>query len=65
MLNQALRELEEDGLIVRNAFIEVPPRVEYSLTDSGREILPFIDLLSGWAKKQMIAKGIPYIIKNA
>lgn len=53
MLTQALRELEEDHLISRKVYLEVPPRVEYSLTESGQELIPFIELLSKWAEKQL------------
>ena len=59
MLTQALRELEDDGLITRHEYIELPPRVEYQLTDSGRELIPFIKLLSNWAEKEMIRHNIP------
>ncbi|HEY9046793.1 MAG TPA: helix-turn-helix domain-containing protein [Ohtaekwangia sp.] len=59
MLTQTLRELEDDGLIVRHEYIELPPRVEYELTDSGRELLPFIKLLSDWAAKEMERLHIP------
>jgi DNA-binding HxlR family transcriptional regulator len=59
MLTQALRELEDDGLITRHEYIELPPRVEYQLTDSGRELIPFIKLLSDWAEKEMIRHNIP------
>lgn len=53
MLTQVLRELEDDDLVTRHVYLEVPPRVEYQLTDTGRELLPFITLLSEWGRKQM------------
>lgn len=53
MLTQVLRELEEDDLVTRHVYLEVPPRVEYQLTPTGRELLPFITLLSEWGRKQM------------
>jgi DNA-binding HxlR family transcriptional regulator len=59
MLTQALRELEQDALISRFVYHEVPPRVEYQLTQSGKELLPFIELLSKWATKKMEDQNIP------
>lgn len=53
MLTQTLRELEADELIVRKVYLEVPPKVEYSLTDSGKELIPFIGLMRSWGEKQM------------
>ncbi|WP_436491403.1 winged helix-turn-helix transcriptional regulator [Chitinophaga sp. ARDCPP14] len=53
MLTQVLRELEDDDLVTRHVYLEVPPRVEYQLTDTGSELLPFITLLSEWGRKQM------------
>lgn len=58
MLTQTLRELEEDELINRKVFLEVPPKVEYTLTATGEELIPFIDLLRSWAKNQMTEKNI-------
>jgi len=58
MLTQALRELEDDRLIERKVYVEVPPKVEYSLTDTGRELLPFLSLLRDWAKEQMLVNNI-------
>ena len=54
MLTQTLRELEEDELISRKVYLEVPPKVEYMLTENGKELLPFIDLLQIWGKSQML-----------
>ena len=53
VLATALRELETDGLVVRTVYLEVPVRVEYSPTDSCRELLPILEQLSDWAEKRM------------
>ncbi|MDZ5721861.1 winged helix-turn-helix transcriptional regulator, partial [Bacillus sp. SXabc123] len=50
-LTKQLRELETDGLIKREVFPEVPPRVEYSLTSKGKEFIPIIDLMEEFGKK--------------
>ena len=57
MLTQTLRELENDQLISRKVYAEVPPKVEYSLTDTGMELIPFIKHLSKWGEKQMVKEG--------
>ncbi len=49
VLSTALRELERDGLISRHVFAEVPPRVEYRITEAGREIWHGIEPLRTWA----------------
>jgi DNA-binding HxlR family transcriptional regulator len=59
MLTQVLRELEEDQLIIRTVYFEVPPRVEYSLTDSARELMPAIEMISMWGQGQMQQLGMP------
>ena len=53
MLTQSLRELESDELVSRKVYLEVPPRVEYSLTPTGEELIPFIKQLRSWGVKQM------------
>ncbi len=52
-LTQTLRTLEEDGFISRMVYAEVPPRVEYSLTERGLSFLPLVDNLLSWAKDNM------------
>ncbi|MBB6240374.1 DNA-binding HxlR family transcriptional regulator [Pedobacter sp. AK013] len=47
-LTTQLKEMERDKLIVREAFAESPPRVEYKLTDLGKTLLPVIDVLEDW-----------------
>ena len=52
-LTQTLRILEEDGFVHREVFPEVPPRVEYSLTERGKSFLPLVDNMISWAKTNM------------
>ena len=51
VLTQQLKELEEDGIVKREAFKELPPRVEYSLTQKGLELLPILNMLTKWNLK--------------
>ena len=53
VLSNTLRILEADGLVNRRFYQEVPPRVEYSLTDTGRSLVPIIIKLTEWAQNNM------------
>ena len=53
MLTATLKTLEGDGLILREALPEIPPRVEYSLTQKGQSLLPLINNLISWASENM------------
>lgn len=53
VLTQQLRELERDGIVRREVFPEVPPRVEYSLTDYGRTLAPVIDAICRWGGRHL------------
>ncbi len=48
VLTAQLRDMEQDGLVHRQVFAEVPPRVEYSLTDRGRSLKPILDAMRDW-----------------
>ena len=48
MLSGQLKALILDGLVVRTAYAEVPPRVEYELTEEGKTLIPVIEVLAAW-----------------
>ena len=48
MLTQQLRELEADNLINRKVYPQVPPKVEYSLTDLGQSLMPILSMMCSW-----------------
>jgi DNA-binding HxlR family transcriptional regulator len=56
MLTQTLKELEADELVSRKVYPEVPPRVEYALTSTGKELIPFIKQMRSWGERQMALK---------
>jgi DNA-binding HxlR family transcriptional regulator len=51
MLTQQLRELEADRVVERTVYPQVPPRVEYNLTDLGRTVMPVMDALCAWGRE--------------
>jgi DNA-binding HxlR family transcriptional regulator len=53
MLTNQLRELEEDEVVQRHVYPEVPPRVEYSLTGLGESLMPIIQMMYEWGKTRM------------
>ncbi len=50
-LSQRLDDLEDQGIISRESFAEVPPRTEYTLTDKGTDLLPILKQMSAWGTK--------------
>ena len=48
VLTDSLRSMEEDGLITRTVYPEVPPRVEYALSDLGKSLKPILDSMVAW-----------------
>jgi DNA-binding HxlR family transcriptional regulator len=57
MLTEQLRELESDKLIVRKVFPEVPPKVEYSLSDYGRTFIPVMQAMAQWGMTHTESKS--------
>jgi DNA-binding HxlR family transcriptional regulator len=53
MLTKQLRELEKDGIVLRTVYAEVPPRVEYSLTDFGTTLKPILAELEKWGTQYL------------
>lgn len=53
MLTKQLRELEEDGVIRRTVYPEVPPRVEYAITDFGKTLIPILEALCTWGSRYL------------
>lgn len=63
VLTQQLKELERDGLIKRQQFKEIPPRVEYSLTDLGISLSPVFDQMQLWGENNILAKRVNTSVK--
>ena len=65
MLTQQLRELEQDALIYREVYAQVPPKVEYSLTEFGRSLLPVIRIMNDWGKSYLESLSRPAVCCGA
>ncbi|MCX4640859.1 helix-turn-helix transcriptional regulator [Streptomyces sp. RPA4-5] len=53
VLTQRLRQLERDGLVVRTYHAEIPPRVEYEISELGRTLVPVFQTLHGWSESHL------------
>ena len=51
VLTESLRSMESDGIIVRTVYAEVPPRVEYSLSELGETLRPILDAMQAWGQE--------------
>ena len=58
MLTLQLRELEQDGLVTRTVYPEIPPRVEYAMTDLGRSLMPILTAIRDWGTEYLRSKDI-------
>ena len=59
MLTAQLRQMEESGLLTRTVYPEVPPRVEYALTELGRSLEPVLDALRVWGETYKTRGPLP------
>ena len=57
VLTESLRSLEEDGIVSRSVYAEVPPRVEYALTDLGESMRPILDAMQVWGNAYKAQKN--------
>ena len=64
VLSQQLRELEDDGIIERQVYPEVPPKVEYRLTELGKTIIPMKEALSSWGMMYLERKCITLVPRS-
>lgn len=58
MLSDQLKELERDGLILRKEYQQVPPKVEYSLTETGESLMPLLHSICGWGMDHIDSKTV-------
>lgn len=59
MLSQELKALQQSGLISRKSYPEIPPRVEYKLTDLGKSLLPILELMQKWGNEKLNKQATP------
>lgn len=56
-LSATLKQLESDGLIVRKEYPQIPPKVEYSLSDRGKSLMPILDQMCEWGDQNRLQSG--------
>ncbi|BEL80456.1 TPA: winged helix-turn-helix transcriptional regulator [Serratia marcescens] len=58
-LSSTLKELEKDRLVVRKEYPQIPPKVEYSLSERGRSLIPVIDMMCNWGEQHRPEPPVP------
>ena len=58
MLTTQLRELENDGIVDRKIYAEIPPRVEYFLTEKGKTLQPIIRMMATWGNEYLLKEAV-------
>lgn len=57
-LSSTLKEMERDGLVIRKEYPQIPPKVEYSLSEQGRSLLPVINQMCTWGETQLAQQNV-------
>jgi DNA-binding HxlR family transcriptional regulator len=65
MLTQQLKEFLKDGIVSRKSYPEIPPRVEYKLTDYGKTLVPVLETINKWGDLHQEREGVKEISKKA
>ena len=60
MLTKQLKGLEKDGIVDRRAYPEMPPRVEYSITEKGMSLVPVLEALARWGRDNMFHNWVDF-----
>jgi DNA-binding HxlR family transcriptional regulator len=63
-LTKQLRELEEDGFLHREIFKEIPPKVEYTLSESGKSFVPILNAMMAWSETHLCSNNIDSYVKK-
>ncbi|MGL9780433.1 transcriptional regulator [Enterococcus faecium] len=64
MLTQQLRELEQDGIVHRKVYNQVPPKVEYSLTEEGKSLREILVAMSVWGEEPKLLISMTFILNK-
>lgn len=62
VLTEQLKELEADGLVLRTQYKEIPPRVEYELTDMGKSLAPVLHEMEKWGMEHIVNKPVQPVV---
>ena len=65
MLTKQLRELEKEDIVNRVVYPQVPPKVEYSITEYGKELEPFLESMHEWGTRHTLRKQQKQMIKSS
>ena len=65
MLTRVLLDLEANGLVMRREYEQIPPRVEYALTESGQSLIPALEIIGAWGRTKMEQEHSDHLARQA